>query len=118
MGSRTRERAEFVFFRVRLFFGTGPGVVLARTVPPPRRRVDGVRWCSRTSGSDGARGACPLGPVERLSRPTTIERRGIFELSFERTAQRAAPALGGAGDDDAVTIRIRSLFAAMHPVDS
>ena len=44
--------------------------------------------------------------------------RGIFELSFERTAQRAAPAMGGAGDDDAVTIRIRSLFAAMHPVDS
>ena len=44
--------------------------------------------------------------------------RGIFELSFERTAQRAAPALGGLGDDDAVTTRVRSLFAAMHPADS
>ena len=44
--------------------------------------------------------------------------RGIFELSFERTAQRAAPALEGLGDDDAVTTRIRSLFAAMHPADS
>ena len=34
-----------------------------------------------------------------------------------RTAQRAAPALGGLGDDDAVTTRIRSLFAAMHPAE-